>query len=149
MSGAVVSLVGRSSLKASSGGQVDDAAVVERATRLFLDALPRRRAFAEVAAALHMPPGDLLAVYARRCLQPRTHLRQARLAELHVDLMAGCFSSTAEALVRWGFSPASPDALADYRRRYGRWPDDILAEASQEAAIARGEPRPVLKGIRS
>lgn len=56
----------------------DDIDTVERAMRLFLDALPQRLRFAQVAAGLGMTPEALRGAYERLRVNPREHLRMAR-----------------------------------------------------------------------
>lgn len=105
---------------------VEDIDTVERALRLFLDALPQRLRFAQAAGDLGLTAEGLLKVYERSRINPREHLRTARLERLDEDLRTGRYRTLAEALVRWGFPPASTDALSDYHKRYGRSPQETL-----------------------
>ena len=108
---------------------VEDIDTVERALRLFLDTLPQRLRFAQAAGDLGLTAEGLLKVYERSRINPREHLRTARLERLDEDLRTGRYRTLAEALVRWGFPPASTDALSDYHKRYGRYPQETLDAA--------------------
>lgn len=108
------------------GDPLADHCLIDQASAMFLDALPRRLSFADAAKALGMKVRDLEAAYARRGLHPRQHMRALRMARLHADLAAGRYDTVGQALARWGFPTASSDVARDYQARYGVMPDQTL-----------------------
>lgn len=130
--------LGRGVAQARRGASlVEDLDIVRRALRLFLDALPRRLRFEDVAEDLGTTPDILRVAYERLRINPRTQLRAARFERLHLDLRAARHANLSDALVRWGFAPTSPDVLADYRKRYGHHPQTTL-----DAALASRDAQP-------
>lgn len=121
--------------------QTEDLDMIDRARQRFLDALPLRLSFAQVASDLDLRPETLLAAYDRSRIKPRDHLRAARFDRLDQDLRAGRCEDLAQALVRWGFPAANVDVRIEYRRRYGRHPQKTLdAALAPRQAEAQAKP---------
>lgn len=103
--------------------------MTDEAVRLFIEALPRRLRFAEVAATLGLKPSHLRAAFEAEGLNPRDCIRQARFSRLHADLLTGRYDDLAEALIRWGFPPGNTDVPGEYSRRFGCRPQQTLDAA--------------------
>lgn len=108
--------------------------MIEQALDIFLNALPRRLRFAEAAAALGVSPADLLKAYDRSGIKPRDQVRAARLDRLHEDLRDGGHATVSDALIRWGFPPAGSDPISDYRKAFGRHPQETLENGQRRGA---------------
>ena len=123
----------------------DDAWLVEAATRIFMDGLPRRLAADETARRLGLSPGDLAAAFQRQGLNMRAHVRAERLSALNQYLEAGAEHRIERALVRWGFSPHNQEAIQDYRRLFGETPGETLA---RHAGVATAGVQPGIRRAR-
>jgi hypothetical protein len=100
---------------------------VERVTERMLAVLPARTGLAAAAIDLGLSVETVEAAFARTGVNPRDHLRRARLLALHQDLTVGRFETLEAAFARWGFPPRSQDAVADYRKLFGCTPARTLA----------------------
>jgi hypothetical protein len=107
-----------------------DLQVIEAVISHVLAVLPVRIGVEAAALELGLSTERVADAFRRAGVNPRDHLRRARLLLLHEDLTAGRFIALGEAFARWGFPPRSQDAVADYRKLFGCTPARTLARCA-------------------